>query len=94
PANTALLLGLGFRSFSVSPGRLLEIKHAIRSIRLAEAEALAAKVLALTSIEDIKARLKEDWSRRRPVSSPTMSATAPATLAPPPGNPQRHAASF
>jgi phosphoenolpyruvate-protein phosphotransferase (PTS system enzyme I) len=82
PANTTLLLGLGFRSFSVSPGRLLEIKHAIRSIRLSEAEALAAKVLSLTSIEDIKSKLKEDWSRRSPVSSPVIRATVPASPAP------------
>ena len=67
PAYTTLLLGLGFRSFSVSPGRLLEIKHAIRSSRLSEAEELAGKVLPLTSVKEIKAHLQEDWNRRRPV---------------------------
>jgi phosphoenolpyruvate-protein phosphotransferase (PTS system enzyme I) len=67
PAYTTLLLGLGFRSFSVSPGRLLEIKHAIRSTRLSEAEELAGKVLSLNSTRDIKACLKDDWSSRSPL---------------------------
>jgi len=82
PAYTTLLLGLGFRSFSVSPVRLLEIKHAIRSTGLSEAEELAGKVLQLHSTRDIKAYLKDDWSRRSPVSSPTIPASALATTAP------------
>jgi phosphotransferase system enzyme I (PtsI) len=81
PAYTTLLLGLGFRSFSVNPGRLLEIKHAIRSTRLSEAEELAGKVLSLSSTRDIKAYLKDDWSRRGRVSSPATPASAPATTA-------------
>ena len=82
PAYTTLLIGLGFRSFSVSPGRLLEVKHAIRSTRLSEAEELAGKVLPLNSTRDIKAHLQDDWSRRRPVSSPAIVASAPTTTAP------------
>jgi phosphoenolpyruvate-protein phosphotransferase len=82
PAYTTLLIGLGFRSFSVSPGRLLEVKHAIRSTRLSEAEELAGKVLPLNSTRDIKAHLQDDWSRRRPVSSAAIGASAPATTAP------------
>jgi phosphotransferase system enzyme I (PtsI) len=82
PAYATLLIGLGFRSFSVSPGRLLEVKHAIRSIRLSEAEELAGKVLPLNSTRDIKAHLQDDWSRRRPVSSPAIVASAPTTTAP------------
>lgn len=66
PIYTALLLGLGFRSFSVSPGKLLEIKHAIRSISMPHAQLLAvkAKALALDSIREVKALLREDWSSR------------------------------
>ena len=82
PAYATLLIGLGFRSFSVSPGRLLEVKYAIRSIRLSEAEELAGKVLPLNSTRDIKAHLQDDWSRRRPVSSPAIVASAPTTTAP------------
>jgi phosphotransferase system enzyme I (PtsI) len=82
PAYTTLLLGLGFRSFSVSPGRLLEIKHAIRSTRVSEAEKLAEKVLSVNSSRDIKAHLQDDWSRRRPVSSPVIHASIAAPTAP------------
>jgi phosphoenolpyruvate-protein phosphotransferase (PTS system enzyme I) len=77
PANTTLLLGLGFRSFSVSPGRLLEIKHAIRATLLSEAEGLAGKVLPLNSTLDIKACLQDDWIRRNPVSSPDRPVPPP-----------------
>lgn len=76
PVYTTLLLGLGFRSFSVSPGRLLEIKYAIRSIRLADAEELARKVLPLTSTREIKTHVQEDWNRRRPMSSPEIRTSA------------------
>ncbi|HTL73275.1 MAG TPA: phosphoenolpyruvate--protein phosphotransferase [bacterium] len=79
PAYTTLLLGLGFRSFSVSPGRLLEIKHAIRSTRLSKAEELTGKVLALTSTREIKAHLQEDWNRRRPVPLPVICTPASVT---------------
>ncbi len=79
PAYTALLLGLGFRSFSVSAGRLLEIKHAIRSVHLAEAETLARTILTRASIPDIKALLQEDGRRRRPVVAPASQADIPAT---------------
>jgi signal transduction protein with GAF and PtsI domain len=72
PAYTNLLIGLGFRSFSVAAGRLLEIKHAIRSTSLQDAERLAGQVLPLSSTRDIRARVQDDWNRRRPVSSPEI----------------------
>jgi phosphoenolpyruvate-protein phosphotransferase (PTS system enzyme I) len=77
PVYTALLLGLGFRSFSVSPGRLLEIKHAIRSIDMAVANQLAATSLSLGSGQEIRICVQEDWSRRRPVSSPDLRSATP-----------------
>jgi len=72
PVYTALLLGLGFRRFSVSPGRLLEIKHAIRSIDLTEASEFAAGILSLCSEQDIRVQVQDEWIRRRPVSSPNL----------------------
>lgn len=59
PAYTALLLGLGFRSLSVSPGDLLEIKNAIRSTRLQHAEQFAQRLLRLNTIQEIKDHLRE-----------------------------------
>lgn len=52
PAYTTLLLGLGFRSFSVSPGEILEIKNAIRSTSLEQADHLARKILELGTIQE------------------------------------------
>ena len=54
PAYTMLLLGLGFRSLSVNPSELLEIKNTIRSINLHQAEQLAKHVLELGTIRAVK----------------------------------------
>jgi phosphotransferase system enzyme I (PtsI) len=62
PAYTELLLGLGLREFSVAPGEMLEVKNAIRTVTLAEAEALAAAALELGSTREIEALLGD---RRR-----------------------------
>lgn len=59
PAYTALLLGLGFRSLSVSPGDLLEIKSAIRSTRMQHAEQLAMRLLRLSTVQEIKDQLRD-----------------------------------
>lgn len=77
PAYTALLLGLGYRSFSVSPSRCLEIKHAIRSIDIAEASQLATKVLGLSSAHEIREQVQAEWNRRRPVSSVELPQLKP-----------------
>lgn len=58
-AYTALLLGLGFRSLSVSSGELLEVKNAIRSTRIDRAEAMATKILSLSTVQEIKACLHD-----------------------------------
>lgn len=63
PAYTMLLLGLGFRSLSVNPGELLEIKNMIRSINLQEAEQLAKRVLELGTIQEVKDCLHEALSK-------------------------------
>jgi phosphotransferase system enzyme I (PtsI) len=54
PAFTQLLLGLGFRSLSVNPGEMLEIKSAIRTTNMPQAEELAKRVLELGTIQEIK----------------------------------------
>lgn len=58
PAYTQLLLGLGYRNLSVSPGEILEIKNVIRSTNLTQAEEFARGVLELDTIQEIKARLR------------------------------------
>lgn len=85
PLFTALLLGLGFRRFSVTPGRLLEIKHAIRSIDLAHAGQLAEHVLRLVTTPDIRTQVEHEWHSRRPVASPdfSLTETKPGIVIPP-----------
>ena len=53
-AYTELLLGLGVRSFSVTPSEILAIKKVVRSVTLAHAERLAARVLEFRTVQDIK----------------------------------------
>lgn len=67
PACTQLLLGLGFRNLSVSPGEILEIKDVIRSTSLSQAEELTRGVLELDTIQEIKTRLRvANESSQRP----------------------------
>jgi phosphotransferase system enzyme I (PtsI) len=57
PVYTELLLGLGARSFSLTPGEIPEIKKLIRSLNSQEAETLTNGLLKLRTIEEIKRRL-------------------------------------
>ncbi|MCP5229449.1 phosphoenolpyruvate--protein phosphotransferase [Accumulibacter sp.] len=82
PAYTKLLIGLGFRSFSVSVGRLLEIRHAIRSIDVKQAEKLAQQILLLCSARALRAQVQDDWNRRRPVASPEIGTPTSTTNTP------------
>lgn len=58
PRFTELLLGLGLRNFSVSPGRILEIKSVIRRTCTAQAQALAAEALGLAAPDQIEELLR------------------------------------
>jgi len=63
PRHTELLLGLGLSEFSVAPGEMLEVKNAIRTIRLDAAQELARQALELGSVAEIEALLDD---RRAP----------------------------
>ena len=63
PAFTELLLGLGFRSLSVNPGEILEIKNAIRAPHMQEAENFAKRILALRTNQEIKDCVRERNTR-------------------------------
>lgn len=54
PAYIELLLGLGVRSVSVSPGEILAIKKVIRSLSLESAESMTKQVLDLGTVQEIK----------------------------------------
>ena len=57
PAYTELLLGLGVRSLSASPGEILAVKKIIRSTSIQRAEFLAKEALELGTVEEVKRRV-------------------------------------
>lgn len=64
PLSTVLLLGMGIDEFSMSPQSLLEVKHIIRSVSLAEARELVEKVMAMDSYVNINTYVRE-WMYAR-----------------------------
>jgi phosphotransferase system enzyme I (PtsI) len=54
---TELLVGLGLGALSVAPGQLLEVKRAVRAIRLGAARDLAARALELATVAEVEALL-------------------------------------
>jgi phosphoenolpyruvate-protein phosphotransferase (PTS system enzyme I) len=59
PRFTVLLLGLGLRHFSVAPVAIPIVKHVVRSVTLAETEAIAEKALTLPTAQECNAFLQE-----------------------------------
>ena len=66
PNYTMLLLGLGLRQLSVSPGAIPEIKKVIRSVRIDRCEALAKRALSMENARDIKSYVKEELKKAVP----------------------------
>jgi phosphotransferase system enzyme I (PtsI) len=67
-ANAELLVGLGLRRFSVAPTQLLEVKDAIRGVRLDEAERVARIALELGTAEEIEALVAQRYRRTVPLT--------------------------
>ena len=63
PLYTMLLLGMGLRSFSVTPSAVPEIKRVCRSVTIEQCERVAQHAGTLESARDVKTFLKEDLSR-------------------------------
>ena len=63
PHAIPILLGLGLDAISASPTYLPPVKRIIRSIRLSDARALAADVLAAADVEEVHA-LNAAWLRK------------------------------
>ncbi len=66
PLYTPLLLGLGLRSFSMSPMAIPRIKYVVRRINVADAEAVAKVALAGTSGPEVHEWLLEHHRRLFP----------------------------
>lgn len=58
PENMMLLLGLGFRTFSLTPPMIPEVKQIIRSVRIEECNKVARKVLSMNSERQISSYLR------------------------------------
>jgi phosphotransferase system enzyme I (PtsI) len=58
-----LLIGLGLRSFSVTPSAIPEIKRVCRSVSTEQCVRVAEHTLKLESARDVKTYLKEELSR-------------------------------
>jgi phosphotransferase system enzyme I (PtsI) len=65
PFYTELLIGLGLRELSVSPGEMLAVKDAIRKVRVDLAQELAREALELGSVAEIVSLL----ARRRALAA-------------------------
>jgi phosphoenolpyruvate-protein phosphotransferase (PTS system enzyme I) len=59
PLCTLVLIGMGLRELSMSPFFVPVIKRLVRSVEMATAETLAADVLDLSTVREIKAHLLE-----------------------------------
>jgi phosphotransferase system enzyme I (PtsI) len=70
PVYSMLLIGLGLRQFSVSPGALQEVKKVCRSVTLPDCEAVAQRALGMENARDIKSYLKEELKKHVPQLSP------------------------
>jgi phosphotransferase system enzyme I (PtsI) len=66
PIYTMLLLGLGLRSFSVTPSAIPEIKNVCRKVTIEQCRAVAARAMSMENARDIKSYLKEELKKRVP----------------------------
>jgi phosphotransferase system enzyme I (PtsI) len=57
PALLTLLVGLGLREFSMTPGALAVAKQALAEVRIDDLKALARRVLRLATVDDIEREL-------------------------------------
>jgi phosphotransferase system enzyme I (PtsI) len=66
PVYTMLLLGLGLRSLSLTPGGIPEIKQVCRRVSMADCRRVAERALKLESARDVRTYLKEELSKVLP----------------------------
>jgi len=57
PALLTLLVGLGLKAFSMTPGAIGVAKHTLSEMRSSDLRALARRVLRLSTVEDIETEL-------------------------------------
>ncbi|REK18214.1 MAG: phosphoenolpyruvate--protein phosphotransferase [Planctomycetota bacterium] len=63
---TILLLGLGLRRLSVTPGSIPEVKKICRTVTIPQCESVAEHVMSLENSRDIKSYLREELKKILP----------------------------
>lgn len=66
---TMLLLGLGLRSFSVTPSAIPELKNVCRRLTIPDCEMVAQKAMTMENARDITAYLRGELKKRVPDAS-------------------------
>ncbi|MBR4834151.1 MAG: phosphoenolpyruvate--protein phosphotransferase [Thermoguttaceae bacterium] len=69
PANALLLLGLGFRSLSVAPGMILQIKKVCGNVTIKECEEIAQNALFKETSTSMRVYLQSEFRRRFPAAN-------------------------
>jgi phosphotransferase system enzyme I (PtsI) len=67
PAFTWVLLGLGLRELSMAPRSISAVRSIVAGTCLADAQALAAEVLSLSSEREVQERVTAAMQRRFPL---------------------------
>lgn len=63
---TQLLLGMGMRQFSVSPGAIPEVKRIVRAVTIPQCEAIAQRARGMENARDIKVYLRDELKKIAP----------------------------
>jgi phosphotransferase system enzyme I (PtsI) len=66
PKYTMLLIGLGFREFSMSSAYMYQIKRIIRSVSVEECAGLVERLLEMEVTEDIENHLRDVMNDKFP----------------------------
>jgi phosphotransferase system enzyme I (PtsI) len=61
--HTVLLLGMGLRDFSVPPASILEVKRVVRSVRLSDCQAIAARAMQMESALEVDQFVRSETER-------------------------------
>lgn len=59
PASVFLLMGLGLRSFSMTPSQIIQVKELVRKVRLSDAVELADAAMELSAAREIRKLVQE-----------------------------------
>jgi phosphotransferase system enzyme I (PtsI) len=66
PVNALVLVGLGVSELSMNGTSIPLVKRVVRAARASDGRALVARLLALTTADDIEREVKEEMRRRFP----------------------------